>query len=466
MIEPLLRYRPLVDDWEAFEGAVRRPLPVCVWTSTPRISPDALFAILEQDGTGPRRLAWRNDAFRLTEPRSFGDRWWYLGGLCHVLEEASLIPPAVLDVRPEHRVLDLCAAPGGKTAVLAGAMGYRGTIVANDVRIERLRSVRDTLDRLGITSVSVTRHDGCNYPAAAGGFDRILVDGPCSGEGTVRRKERFRARLGEQVSRDYARRQVALLRKAVQLCRPGGRIVYSTCTFAPEENEGVIDAVLRDRAAYGLRVSPVALPGLTVGPGVESWNGETFDPQVRHAARIWPHHNDTGGFFVAVLERTAGPPPDALESLDLDLAPREAWGPLVPDRFELSAEAMARYRVHRRGSRWLQFVTSDHVPPAAPDPEGVGARFVKTRSNHPRITSVAARVLASDARAHVVDLEDDQVGPFLARQTFALRDGQDAGCTATGLVIVRYRGFGLGTALFRVGRGELESMLPKRWASS
>ncbi len=205
------------------------------------------------------------------------------------------------------RILDLCAAPGNKSAQLAQVVGPAGTIVANDVSERRLRSGVPTWERLGLTNIAGTVYDGRNFPRLPHAFDAVLVDAPCTGEGTCRRNpgalrdtsQAFRHRLQEI--------QAALLRRAVELCRPGGRIIYCTCTFAPEENEEQIDALLRNEIGETVVPELIHLEGITGSPGIEQWEGRSLDPGVRRALRIWPHQNDTGGFFIASLRKAESP---------------------------------------------------------------------------------------------------------------------------------------------------------------
>ena len=273
--EALGRYRPLfgdvVDDWDGFIDALLRPLPTCIWSNPARIDGSGLAALIAEEGVDPEPIPWLlspllsgsadatvssgddpapslGRAFRLPPGFKAGQRWWYCAGLAHAQEEVSQLPVTLLDLRPGQRVLDLCAAPGGKTAQIALALGNRGTLLANDFSPERLSALQGNLDRLGVVNCSSTWCDGGNYPAAAGPFDRILVDAPCSSEGTLRRNRSLAFRIGTERNERMAARQRALLRKAVQLCRPGGRIVYSTCTFAPEENELIVAEALEASA--------------------------------------------------------------------------------------------------------------------------------------------------------------------------------------------------------------------------
>ncbi|MEL7061519.1 MAG: RNA methyltransferase, partial [Acidobacteriota bacterium] len=150
-------------------------------------------------------------------------------------------------------------------------------------------------------SVASLVADGANLPTTLGHFDRVVVDVPCSCEGTSRKHPGLLDRPAAEHAR-YRGRQRALLRKAVQLTRPGGRLVYSTCTYAPEENEEIVAAALTE-AAGELRVVPLEPASLRAAPGLDRWQGRDLPIELRGALRVWPHHNDTGGFFVALLEK-------------------------------------------------------------------------------------------------------------------------------------------------------------------
>ncbi|MEZ4467194.1 MAG: RsmB/NOP family class I SAM-dependent RNA methyltransferase [bacterium] len=221
-------------------------------------------------------------------------------GLVHAQEEASLLAASLVGAKPGERVLDLCAAPGGKTACLAVDMADRGTLVANDRSYGRLSAIRRVLDRLGVTCTAVTCGNGTVFPEIPGGYDRVLVDAPCTCEGTSRKPGRQHDLASPRYRHTIVQIQTALLRRALRLVRPGGRVVYSTCTYAPEENEGVLEAA----STEAFHIEPVAAPpGLRLAPGLPAWEGRTFRPDMANAVRLWAHHNDTGGFFVAVLKR-------------------------------------------------------------------------------------------------------------------------------------------------------------------
>jgi NOL1/NOP2/fmu family ribosome biogenesis protein len=371
----------------------------------------------------------------------------------------------MLDARPGERVLDLCAAPGGKTARIAFALGNRGTVIANDVSRHRMPALRDTIDRLGLLDVSVTRADGGSLPSAIGTFDRVLVDAPCSGEGTVRKISGSAAHFGAKNALRLQGRQIALLRKAVQRCRPGGRVVYATCSFAPEENEAVVDAVLREDGGRSLRVADVDLPGLVTSPGVTAWEGARFADDLRRAIRLWPHHNDTGGFFAVALDKDGDVPAEGGAPYPFGAVREDEWVPYVTGRFGIPDDVVRGHRVHRRTQRGPHLVALDHAPPVEPDPESVGIRFMKTKTLHPKLTTPGAQILGPHATRNVVELTTPQLVPYLARMDVALDRGQDDDCSGEGYVIVRHRGHVLGLGLYRAVAGRLESLVPRRWST-
>jgi NOL1/NOP2/sun family putative RNA methylase len=227
-------------------------------------------------------------------------------------EEVSAVPAEVLAPEPGERVFDPCAAPGSKTTQLAALMDDRGLLVANDNNLGRLSALRSNAERCGVTSVVVTNSDARNFslkPFVADGdhqrpfFDRALVDVPCSCEGTIRKNPTALEQWEYSHVQGIAGVQKGILTRAVEATKPGGTVVYSTCTFAPEENEAVLDHVL-DADRVDCELVGFDLP-LDAAPGVTEWEDETYDPSVTRAKRIYPHLNDTGGFFCAKLEVTA-----------------------------------------------------------------------------------------------------------------------------------------------------------------
>ena len=298
-MNPLERYLPLVDDPDAFLAACDRSLPSVVRVNGIRSTRDRVTDALETEGVTFEPADWHDELFRLPD-RSPGTNWPYFHGWLHGQEEVSVLPGLALDPEPGERVWDACAAPGSKTTQLADAMDDEGTIVANDSNLGRLSALRHNTERLGITNTVVTNQDARNFslkPLAFDEFDRSLVDVPCSCEGTCRKNPDVLDEWTLDHVEQIADIQKSILTRAVQATKAGGTVVYSTCTFALEENEAVLDHVLD---AEDCELVEFDLP-LETRPGVTGWEDESFDEAVTKAHRVYPHHNDTGGFFCAKL---------------------------------------------------------------------------------------------------------------------------------------------------------------------
>lgn len=487
---PFSRYRPLVDDWPAFAAALARPLPVTVRLN-PLRAPGAEGIAearrwLAADGVEAEPIPWRPDAFRLSGPgvESPGSLLAVVAGLVHLQEEVSLVPVGLLDPRPGERVIDLCAAPGGKTAEIAAAMEGRGTLVANDLSWRRLAPLGTNLDRLGVTNAALSTCDAASFPFApgsAGGFDRVLADVPCTCEGTTRKSPEVMRWMGEDARRRAAGLQRAILERAVALCRPGGRIVYSTCTYAPEENEAVVAAVLaavRAREGAGaLTLAEARIEGLRGHPGLASWEGSRFGPKLGRALRVWPHDNDTGGFFVAVLERghrpagKAGTPAVPPPSPSLDVLPpeeRRRWLEPLAERFRFAPGTFDGLDLMMRGRARVVVAARGMALPAAPVPRAAGLPLLHTGMRDPKLTTVAAMAFGTAAEANVVELSAGRLRDYLAHRDLVLEATEAERTTGPGYVLVRHRGLCLGVGWLRVGEGgerSLRSFFPKRWGA-
>ncbi len=301
-MNPLDRYEPLVDDPAAFRAACSRPLPTTVRVNTVKAGVDRVCRALAEEGVAHERVGWAGDLLRLPDS-SPGDSWAFAHGWLHGQEEVSALPARALDPAPGERVWAACAAPGSKATHAAALMDDRGVVVANDSSLGRLSALRHNAERLGVTATTVTRADARSYslaPFEFEAFDRALVDVPCSCEGTVRKNPDVVDEWTMDHVESLAELQTDVLRRAVQATRAGGTVVYSTCTFAPEENEAVLDGVLAAEDCHVVEWTPPE--GLETSPGVTEWAGDEYDPQVGRATRVYPHQNDTGGFFCARLE--------------------------------------------------------------------------------------------------------------------------------------------------------------------
>ena len=299
-MNPLERYAPLIDDYDAFLAACERPLPSVVRVNTIKVDPARARRALDEEGIDYEPVDWHDHLLRLPEA-SPGTNWPYFHGWLHGQEEVSAVPALALDPQPGEKIWDSCAAPGSKTTQLSALMDDRGLVVGNDNNLGRLSSLRHNAERLGVTNLVVTKQDGRNYSLKPFGFeefDRAIVDAPCSCEGTIRKNPTTLEEWTLEHVHSVAAVQKGILSRAVQATKPGGTVVYSTCTFAPEENEAVVDHALETEDCEVVDFDPP----LDSVSGVTEWEGDSYDPSVIDTHRIYPHLNDTGGFYCAKLE--------------------------------------------------------------------------------------------------------------------------------------------------------------------
>ena len=212
-----------------------------------------------------------------------------------------MLPPLIArdELARASTVLDACAAPGSKATQTAALMANRGCLVANDRSYGRIRALKFNLNKAGVINTLITNFELQLLPPVQ--FDVVMLDAPCSSDGTVRKSPNLFKSWLVRRSQGYGERQKDLIVRAFDRLKPGGTLVYSTCSLAPEENELVIDFLLRNRPAV---MQPIDLPGFKFGTTVHEWGGsKRFIPIVAAAGRVWPHLNDTDGFFVAKVTR-------------------------------------------------------------------------------------------------------------------------------------------------------------------
>lgn len=232
-------------------------------------------------------------------PGELGNAIEHLLGYFYVQEISSMMSVIALSPKPGDFVLDVAASPGSKTTQMAAMMQNKGTIIANDIKLDRIKILNANLERCGVMNCIVTRNDGvglCSRLADKGfKFDKILLDAPCSGEGTLRSSPKTFLMWNFKVVKKLSREQKKLIANAIKCLKVGGEIVYSTCTHSPEENESVVDFALKN---FPVSIEKVKLP-LKCRAGVTEWNGGRFDDSVEKCCRIYPQDNDSEGFFVS-----------------------------------------------------------------------------------------------------------------------------------------------------------------------
>ena len=238
------------------------------------------------------------------EPGEIGKTKEHLLGYYYVQEISSMLPMLALKPEAGDFILDLCASPGSKTTQAASMMKNEGTIIANEVNLGRIGILNSNLERCGVMNTIVTRKEGvalCEkfLKKTQFKFDKILVDAPCSGEGTLRKSPKTFLMWNPNMIKKIARTQRRLAEAACKLLKVGGTMIYSTCTLAPEENEMIVNYLLNK---FDIKIEKLTLP-LKFRCGVCEWEGEKLNKDVENCLRSYPQDNNTDGFFVAMIRK-------------------------------------------------------------------------------------------------------------------------------------------------------------------
>ena len=281
--------------------------PTTFRTNTLKITTEKLEEELIKNTISFEKIPWYPDAFILknSTQKELTDTILYKDGLIYLQSLSSMIPPLVLDPKPDELILDIAASPGSKTTQIAAMMNNTGTIVANDKSRIRQYKLEANLQTLGVTNTKTTYMPGQmiwkKYPEY---FDKTLVDVPCTLEGRFYTQD---SKTYQDWStgkiKELVQIQRFLLRSAISATKPGGTIVYSTCTLEPEENEGIIDWILkREKGAVVLEEIILDTPDKT--PAILSWNKKNFNPEITKTARILPSEK-MEAFYIAKLKKVA-----------------------------------------------------------------------------------------------------------------------------------------------------------------
>ena len=250
-------------------------------------------------------VPWCGAGFYYAPGTRPGRHPWHEAGLYYIQEPSAMIAAALSGTKPGEKVLDLCAAPGGKTTALAAMLGGWGMLLANEIHPERAKILSQNVERMGIRNAVVTNETPEHLAERFGFFfDRVIVDAPCSGEGMFAKEPEALAHWSPENVAICAARQRDILESADRMLREGGVLVYSTCTFAPEEDEGTIGAFLAKHPEYHvIRDFAVSLPE-GIDRGHPGWTLESAPfPEISGAVRLWPHRIKGEGHFACVLRK-------------------------------------------------------------------------------------------------------------------------------------------------------------------
>lgn len=277
--------KQLKEEYPAFLESLERPRAVALRFNPLKGQTPQLSFVGDQ-------VPWEPKGYYYDPESRPGLHPYHEAGVYYLQEASAMAPVALLDPQPGECICDLCAAPGGKTTQIAGRMAGEGFLLCNEINPKRAKILSRNIERMGVANALVTNEHPQNLAKRyAGIFDRVLVDAPCSGEGMFRKEEAAVTDWSVETVAMCARRQREILQSAASLVKPGGRLVYSTCTFAPEENEETVAQFLEDH--------PDFVPETVLAP----W----FTPGENGSFRLWPHKLLGEGHFAAVLRKNAAP---------------------------------------------------------------------------------------------------------------------------------------------------------------
>ena len=282
--------------------------PVSIRCNTLKISPDELKKRLESKGWQIKQPFNEYPEIMIIEnelqPGELGRSLEHLLGYYYVQEISSMLPVLALNPKKGELVLDLCASPGSKTTQISAKMENQGTIIANEISLGRVKILASNTERCGASNIIITKKEGtalCKRLKDSGfEFDKILIDAPCSGEGTLRSTPKTALMWNIHTVKKLSKIQKHLVEAALEILKSNGEIVYSTCTHAPEENEEVVDFVLK--SFPNVKIEAIKLP-VKCRPGMNKWQNETYGKSVEKTCRIYPQDNNTEGFFIAKLRK-------------------------------------------------------------------------------------------------------------------------------------------------------------------
>lgn len=289
------KYREIIDDWKAFKQEKDKH-PVNIARKNTLKASENFERELRDSFKNVEKASWNEKIYRLKDTETPGKTSLHWRGEYYVQEESAALPVEALNPQPGEKVLDMCAAPGGKATQIGEKMDNRGLVVANDDSAQRMKSLHANVYRTGSAIITATNRDGRAIPEDEK-YDRILVDAPCSGEGD-RFYRNFKPATQEEVE-GLAKLQKQLVDKAERLLKEDGVLVYSTCTLNPKENEGVVRHLLEK----GLELERPE-PGFKHVSGVEKFEGENYGEEMEKAVRVYPHHIHSGVIFVARFRKS------------------------------------------------------------------------------------------------------------------------------------------------------------------
>lgn len=409
------------------------------------------------------KISWAREGFYYDVAAQPGRHVLHEAGAYYIQEPSAMAAVEVLAPEPGERILDLCAAPGGKSTQIAGRMQGQGLLVSNEIIGERARILSQNVERMGVAGCVVCsekpEHIAALFPSF---FDRVLVDAPCSGEGMFRKEEAAREEWSPEAVRMCAQRQALILEAAAQTVKPGGVLVYSTCTFSPEENEGTVSAFLRAHEEY--TIEETALED-RFSQGRADWIPQPAEG-IAHTLRLWPHLLRGEGHYIARLRKRG----QRAEALPVSDAGKAAAGKgqwqvtgekklckLIED-FLREELGIGEAWLARHPGRLLCFGDQIYlVPEEMISLTGIkvlrpGLQLVTEKKNRIEPAHALALTLLPGDSDRVYELAEQEAGAYLRGESIAC--GEEKGWMA-----LSYEGYGLGFG--KASGGQMKNHYPK-----
>ena len=298
------RYENLTD-FEEFKKYSLSFLRRSIRVNTIKIPVDELKKRLEKNWN-LEQIPWCKEGFYIEhikkERRDIGNLIEHSLGYFYTQEAASMIPPLVLEPKETDVVLDIAASPGSKTTQIAAMMNNKGILIANDYQIPRIKPLSLNIQRCGITNCIITLMQGQWFYNSNIKFDKILVDAPCSGTGTIRKSLKTLRIWNPNMVKRLSITQKQLIETAFNILKQNGTLVYSTCSLEPEENEAVVDFLINkyDNA----QLEEIKINNLKRSEPILEFDNNKYNENIKNCLRIWPQDNDTEGFFVAKIKKS------------------------------------------------------------------------------------------------------------------------------------------------------------------
>ena len=422
---------------------------------------DILKGFLQEQGFQFEVFPGFQNIYRLNyQPIPIGKSLSHFLGHFYVQDLASMLPPIVLDPQPGEIVLDMSAAPGSKTTQMAVMMKNKGMILANDVVQKRLRSLINNLQRMGILNTAVVK----NYGESFGNnyfetFDKILLDPACSGLGTLHKSPEVLSWWTPNHCTRLAANQKQLISSAIKALKPGGTLVYSTCTLTPYENEEVIFHAL---SQFPVEIIDIHLPPLKTRPGLTEFDGKKYSKHLERTKRLYPFENQTEGFFIAKLQK--------LESMQRITSKKDRASVktnFITDKTSPVKKYLDYFAKHfgieRKKFSTLRYRIDKTITVVTPElaefefksmPLKTGLTIGRPMSHAGRLTTEGTHFLGNNCTQNIIELPD-----LISLEKFVNRQELDLPCEGQAQQIVRYQGITMGYGLS--DKGKLKSQFPK-----